>query len=122
MRFEYKIYEEVYNDILSGNKNIEFRLLNDKSKKIKPNDEILFKVLNNEEKTILVQVINKTIYNNLDELWNNKDILGNTLNYTKEKFISTFNNIFGEEKVNNSKIVGIKFKKISNSTDSSCLF
>lgn len=29
---------------------------------------------------------------------------------TKEEFINTFNNIFGEENVNNSKIVGFKIK------------
>ena len=109
-RFEYKIYNDVYNEIVSRRKTIEFRLLNDKSEMIKPKDEILFKVIDNEEKNILVEVINKYIYNNLEELWNSKDVLGNTTNYSKEELISTFYNIFGKEKVNNSKIVGIEFK------------
>ena len=109
-RFEYRIFDEVYNEILSGKKTIEFRLLNDKSNSIKPKDEILFKVVNNDEKSVLVEVLNKHIYNNLDELWNNKDILNNNLNYSKEEFISAFYNIFGREKVDNSKIVGIEFR------------
>ena len=108
--FEYRIYDEVYNDILSGKKTIEFRLLNDKSRSIKSKDEILFKVLGNEEKSILVEVIDKHIYNDLDELWNHKDILNNSLNYSKDEFISAFNNIFGKDIVDNSKIVGIEFK------------
>ena len=107
--FEYKIYDEVYNDIITGKKTIEFRLLNDKSKSIKPKDEILFKVLDNEKKSILVEVKNIKIYNDLDELWNNKDVLNNSLNYTKEEFISNFNIIFGKDKVINSKIIGIEF-------------
>ena len=109
-RFEYRIFDEVYNDILSGKKTIEFRLLNDKSSSIKPKDEILFKVLDNEEKSILVEVVDKHIYNDLDELWNHKDIINNSLNYSKEEFISVFNNIFGKDKVDNSNIVGIEFR------------
>ena len=108
--FEYRIFDEVYNDILSGKKTIEFRLLNDKSSSIKPKDEILFKVLDNEEKSILVEVVDKHIYNDLDELWNHKDIINNSLNYSKEEFISVFNNIFGKDKVDNSNIVGIEFR------------
>lgn len=42
---EYKIYKEVYDEILSGRKTIEFRLLNDKSDKIKIGDIINFSVL-----------------------------------------------------------------------------
>lgn len=45
---EYKIYKEVYDEILSGRKTIEFRLLNDKSDKIKIGDIINFSVLNDE--------------------------------------------------------------------------
>lgn len=108
--FEYKIYNEVYNDMISSKKTIEFRLLNEKSKSIKKGDEIKFKVLDNENKYLLVEVIDKYIYNNIEELWNNKDILNNTLGYTKEQFIDKFNTIFGKEKVDTSKIIGIKFK------------
>ncbi len=108
--FEYRIYNEVYNEIVSGKKTIEFRLLNEKTKSIKQGDEIQFKVLNNEDRYVLVEVINKYIYSDLEELWNHKDIINNILNYSKEEFINTFYNIFGKEKVESSKIVGIEFK------------
>lgn len=108
--FEYRIYDIVYDDIISGKKTIEFRLLNDKSKKIRIGDEINFKVLNDETKNVLVEVIGKNVYNNLDDLWNNKDILNNTLDYTKDEFESIFYKIFGEDLVKKSKIVGIKFR------------
>ena len=106
--FEYKIYDEVYCDIVLGKKTIEFRLLNDKSNSIEIGDEIKFIVLDN--KYIIVEVINKYIYDNIDDLWNHKEVLNNALNYNKEEFINAFHNIFGKEKVDNSKIVGIEFK------------
>ena len=108
--FEYRIYAEVYDEIVAGNKTIEIRLLNQKSNSIKIGDEIKFIVLNNEEKYVLVEVLNKYIYSDVEELWNQKEILNNTLNYTHEEFIRTFYNIFGKEKVLNSKIIGIEFK------------
>lgn len=110
MEFEYRIYEEVYNDMLSGKKTIEFRLLNEKSRNIKIGDKIKFIVADNEEKYLIAKVIDKYIYDTLEALWNDKDRLNNSLNYTKEEFINAFNNIFGEENVNNSKIVGFKIK------------
>ena len=112
--YEYKIYESVYNDIVVGNKTIEFRLLNEKSNSIKIGDEIKFIVLNDKEKNVLVEVVNKYIYNEIEDLWNQKEVLNNIHNYTKEDFINTFCNIFGKEKVFNSKIVGIEFKVKKN--------
>ena len=86
--FEYRIYNEVYDEIASGKKTIEFRLLNKKTESIKQGDEIQFKVLNNEDKYILVEVTNKYIYDSLEELWNHKEIMSNALNYSKKEFIN----------------------------------
>ena len=58
-KFEYRIYDSVYNDMVSGKKTIEFRLLNDKSERIKPKDEIKFEVVNDKNKSILVEVLDK---------------------------------------------------------------
>ena len=108
--FEYRIYNDVYKDIVIGKKTIEIRLLNEKSNSIKIGDEIKFIVLDNDTKYVIVKVVNKYIYNDVEELWNNKEVLKNVLNYTKEEFINALCNIFTEEKVLNSKIVGIEFK------------
>ncbi len=113
-RFEYKIYDTVYDDMISGKKTIEFRLLNEKTASINVGDEIKFKVLDNETKYLLVDVVNKYIYKDLEELWKHKDIFNNILNYSKEEFINVFCNIFGKEKVKKSKIVGIEFKIKNN--------
>lgn len=108
--FTYKIYDNVYKDIISGKKTIEFRLLNEKSGSIQIGDEIKFEVVENETKLVIVNVLDKYIYKNIDELWNSKEVLNNFLNYTKDEFINAFYNIFGKEKVINSKIIGFKFE------------
>lgn len=108
--YEYKIYKSVYEEIINGTKNIEIRLLNDKSEKIKKGDTIKFNVVDSED-YLLVEVLDKFIYNNIDELWKNKEIvLNSTMNYTKEEFTNLLYQIFGQDKVKSSKIVAIKFK------------
>ena len=109
-RIEYYIFDSVYDDMISGKKTVEFRLLNEKSSSIEIGDEILFKVYDNDKRNVLVEVINKDIYESLDELWNNKDTYGNSLDYSKEDFENTFNAIFGKENVDESKTVAIKFE------------
>lgn len=114
---EYKIYSSVYDEMISGKKRIEIRLLNEKSNNIKNGDIIQFNVLNTT-KHLLVQVTGRYIFDNIDELWENKDIvLTNTLNYNKEEFTEQFHQIFGQEKVNSSKIIGIEFEIIKNNNE-----
>ena len=63
--------------------------------------------------TVKVVVIDKIVFDDLDELWNNKDLLESNISFAnKEEFVNAFYNIFGEEKVIASKIVGIKFNVI----------
>lgn len=107
---EYRIYPNVYDEMISGQKNIEFRLLNEKSERIKIGDKIKFRVVDNDY-FLIVEVTNKYIYADVDELWKDKEkVSNNALNYTKEEFVDALYKIFGEAEVNNSKIVGIEFK------------
>lgn len=112
MEFKYRIYKEVYNDMLSGKKNIEFRLLNEKSESIKVGDTIKFIIIDDENKYLVTKVIDKFIYDDLDSLCNSDEYLNNNLDCSKEEFVSLFNKIFGEENVRNSKIVGFKIQVI----------
>lgn len=106
-KFEYRIYNSVYEDMISGKKTIEFRLLNEKSEKIQKGDEIKFEVVNNKNKSILVEVLDKYFYDDINDLWNEEDSLKV---YSKEELRNVFYQIFGKDKVDSSKIVGIKFK------------
>jgi len=114
-RIEYYIFDSVYDDMISGKKTVEFRLLNEKSSSIEIGDEILFKVYDHDKRNVLVEVINKDIYESLDDLWNNKSSYDSSLTYSKEEFEKAFNRIFGEENVDGSKTVAIKFdiKKVN---------
>ncbi len=105
--YNYNIYKSVYDDMKCGKKTVEFRLLNEKSEKIKIGDTIYFKVVDSDL-ILKTTVIDKFIYNDIDDLWNHKEVLNNVLNYTKEQFKSAFYEIFGKDNVLNSKIVGIK--------------
>lgn len=108
---EYKVLKEVYEDMVSKKKDTEIRLLNEKSSNIKIGDTIRFKTLNNEDIYVDTKVIGLKIYNTVDEVWNeyqNKNLLStiNSLDEFKNVMYSTFT----KEKVDNSKIIGIKFK------------
>lgn len=113
---EYNIFKSVYDCIISGEKTIEYRLLNDKSRKIKKGDIINFKVVGSTDE-LQVEVIEKYIYNDVDELWLHPEVLTNSLNYNKEEFRNELYKIFGKEKVLSSKIVGIKFKCLERQGD-----
>lgn len=110
---EYRIYTSVYNDMISGNKNIEVRLLNDKSEKIKIGGKIKFQVVN-QDRWILVEVVQKYTYNNFETFWKDKGVVLNSAkNYTKDELKNKLGEIFGMDRVNTSGIVAIKFKILS---------
>lgn len=105
---EYRVLKEVYDDMVSGNKDTEIRLLNEKSSNIKIGDIIRFKVLDNEEIYVDTKVVNLTIYNNVEEVWEKRKNLLSTIN-TFEDFRKIFYSIYTKEKVDRSKIIGIQF-------------
>ncbi len=108
--FNYKVYQNVYDAMISGEKSIEIRLLNEKSQKIQVGDEIRFSVVDSE-KFLLVEVINKYIFEDVEELWKHKDVvLKSAINYTMDEFRNVLYEIFGKEAVLNSNLVGIEFK------------
>lgn len=113
--FEYRVFDYVLEAMKNKTKKIEIRLLNEKSSKIKVGDIIKFKVESNEEKYILVKVIDLIIYEDVNDLINRYDfsIATNKSNKSgKETIKNDLYNIFGKEKVDNSKMIGIKFDLI----------
>lgn len=109
--FEYRITEEVYQWMISGIKNIEIRLLNEKSSKIKVDDVINFKVLDSEDKIVKVRVTGLFIHKNINSLFEDIDVK-KIAPVEKKEIESMLYNIFGKEKVQSHYIVGIKFEVI----------
>ena len=66
--FEYKVYDEVLEAMKNKTKNIEVRLYNEKSSKIRIGDIIKFKSVNNENKYVLVKVKNLIMYENVNRV------------------------------------------------------
>lgn len=102
--FEYKIYRKVYNNMFAGIKKVEIRLLNEKSSKLKIVDNIKFSV---ENTYLNVRVTNLYHFNNVENLWENKNFTILNKETSKEEFVKLFYEIFGEDKVRNHTIIGI---------------
>lgn len=110
---EYRVLKEVYDDMVSGKKDTEIRLLNEKSSGIKINDIIRFKILNNENVYVDTRVIDLKIYNNVEEVWKYRKNLLSSIN-TLDDFKNIIYSIYTKEKVDNSKLIAIQFKLEKN--------
>ena len=111
MQYTYNILNQVYEWILSKQKDIEIRLLNEKSNQIQIGDYITF---NNKEKDgeyIKVKVIDKKIFNTVDNLLDTYDINRIMPKCSSLELIKTLDNIYGEE-AKNRKLVAFIFKYI----------
>lgn len=113
--FEYRVYDEVLNDMKKGIKKIEIRLYNDKSSKIQVGNTIKFKVLGNEEKFIIVKVINLIIYEDVNDLLDKYDLKMATKKYNEKNIIDGLKQIFGEYEATTHKIIGIEFEIMEDS-------
>ena len=111
--FEYKVYDEVLEAMKNKTKNIEVRLYNEKSSRIKIGDIIKFKSVNDENKCVLVKVNNLIMYDNVDDFLEKLDFKMATKVHNKENALYTLYNIFGKEEVNTHKLIGIEFELIN---------
>ena len=116
MMHSYKILDDVYYWLISWKKNIEVRLLNEKSSNIQIDDYILFNNKAENNKYIKVKVINKNIFNSIDELLNNYDINRIVPNYSKDELIKLLNQIYGNSLID-TKLVAFEFEYITSDLD-----
>lgn len=111
MEYNYKILDEVYYWMLSKQKNVEVRLLNEKSEKIQIGDFITFNNIDHEGQFIKVKIINKSIFNNIEDLLKKYDINHIMPNHTLKNMKETLIKIYGDEFIT-KKIVGFEFEYI----------
>lgn len=116
MNYNYNVLNEVYFWILSGMKTIEVRLLKEKSKKIQVNDFITFNNQDCEGKYIKVKVLNKNIYNNINNFLDNNEVNKILPNHTEEELIELLTKIYGDNLIN-GKIVAFEFEVIDTDLD-----
>lgn len=116
MEYNYNIINDVYNWMLSRKKNIEVRILKEKSKTIQIGDYITFNNQDISGKFVKVKVVNKTIVKNIDELLNKFDVERIMPNHTNEELVELINKIYGEE-INKKQIVVFEFEFLSCDDD-----
>lgn len=94
MEYKYIIFNDVYDWIKSGKKDVEVRLLTAKSVAINTDDIIIFTNREQEGKYIKVKVLQTKLYNSIDELVDDYSPERIMPNYNKEEIKSTLNEIY----------------------------
>ena len=115
--YSYNIINDVYNWMISRKKDIEVRILKEKSNAIQIGDRITF---NNQDKLgqyVKVKVINKTIVKDIDELLEKYDVKRMMPGHTKEEFIDLMHKIYANE-LNMRKIVAFELEYLSCDSNS----
>jgi len=105
--FTYRITDQVYDWVVNDNKRIELRLYNEKSSQIRINDIIKFLVVNNESKSIVVKVTGLLIYDNLNNMLDDIDII--KIAPIDEKYLKELLSEIFSEQLNDHYLIGIKF-------------
>lgn len=107
--YSYNIINDVYNWMLSRKKDIEVRVLNEKSQAIRIGDMITFNNQDNIGKFVKTKVINKTIIENINELFEKFDVERIMPGHSKEELVDLMQQIYGDE-LNQKQIVAFEFE------------
>ena len=113
MEYTYKILDSVYYWMLSKQKNIEVRLLNEKSKKIQVGDFITFINIEHEEKFIKVKIIDKKVFNSVEEILEKYDINQIMPKHTLEDIKESLIKIYVDKSII-KKLVAFKIEYLSS--------
>lgn len=110
--YSYKINNDVYNWMISREKDIEVRVLNEKSLTIQIGDIITFNNLDNNGKFVKMRVKEKNILENINELLTKFSIERIMPKHTKEELIGMLKTIYGDE-LSKKQIVAFELEYLS---------
>jgi len=116
VEYTYNILDEVYYWMLSKQKNVEVRILKEKSEKIQVGDFITFNNQDHNNQFIKVKVIDKNIFDNVSELLKKYNVNNIMQHHTEEEVKELLEKIYGED-LKRKKIVAFKFEYISSDKD-----
>lgn len=114
--YNYNIINDVYNWMITREKDIEVRLLKEKSNMIQVGDFIRFNNQDNNKEYIYVQVIDKKIYDNVDELIKNNEVNRMMPSHEESDLKELLNDIYKEDLIN-GKLVAFTFKYLYSDKD-----
>lgn len=112
MAFEMKLTDEPFHNIRDGKKTIELRLYDEKRRKIKLGDYIIFSKVSNPNEKVATKV--KALYrgNTFRELFEDISIekCGNSKSDSVETVISSMRKYYSEEDEHRYGVLGIKIE------------
>lgn len=112
----YNIINDVYYWMISRKKDIEVRILKEKSQAIQVGDIITFNNQDDLGKYVKAKIINKTIVNNIDELLEKFNVERMMPGHTNQELIDLMNKIYGDE-LSKKQIVAFEFIYLSSDKD-----
>ncbi len=108
-----KLHEKPFNFIKNNLKTVEFRLLDQKRKVLKPGVSILF-TTNNSNKTILVKITDIRKYENFENLYDSEEnLIKKYTKKTKKEWIKGFSTYYSSEKQKQYSPIAIEFMRIA---------
>ena len=111
--FECHLDEDVFEVVKKGIKNVEVRIYDEKRKKMKIGDEIIFLKRPLEKEKIITKITKLKTFNNFSELVNNYNIERLYLNtFTKEEFINLLGRFYSDEEQEKYGVVAIEFEEV----------
>lgn len=111
MEYNYNILDQVYYWMKSKQKNVEVRILKEKSNAIKVGDFIIFNNQDQEGKYIKTKVVSKKIFDSVDDLLKEYDVNRMMPNHTEMELKNLLNEIYGDS-LKSGKLVAIGFEYI----------
>lgn len=113
MRHTLKLQPKYYEAVKNGIKVIELRLLDEKRKNIKLDDEIEFKKEPDLKESIVTKVKGILLYKSFEDILDDYPIeLLSDYDTSKDELINTLNTFYSREKQEQYGVIGIRVKLI----------
>lgn len=107
------LHADIFDIVKQGIKNVEVRVNDEKRRKLKVGDNILFINRGNEEETLTLKVIGLEYYDNFEELTKHYDIERMYLREsTKEEFVHELERFYTKEEQEKYGVVAILFEMV----------
>ena len=104
---------DVFEVVKNGTKNVECRINDEKRRKLKIGDKLIFLKRPEEKEKIEAIVEDLKYYNNFEDMINDYAMEEIYLkDYTKEDFLDLIARFYSKEEIDQFGVVAIRFKKI----------
>ena len=104
---------DVFEVVEKGIKNVEVRVNDEKRRRMKIGDEIIFLKRPLEEESIVAKIVGLKVYSNFNELVKDYEIERLYLKeFTKEQFVELLGRFYSDEEQEKYGVVAIEFEKV----------